>query len=89
MEEQVHQDVIEALRDKTGRVCEDGRYREAEQCYRETLAIFRRVYGEEHPDVATIYHNLGGLTHARGRRAASEPFARQAVTIRRLEACGY
>jgi tetratricopeptide (TPR) repeat protein len=32
--------------------------------------------------LATVYHNLGGLEHARGRYAAGEPFARRAVAIR-------
>jgi tetratricopeptide (TPR) repeat protein len=35
-----------------------------------------------HPDMATLYHNLGGLEHARGRYARVEPWARQAVAIR-------
>ena len=34
------------------------------------LPIMERVLGLEHPEVATLYHNLGGLEHARGRFAA-------------------
>ena len=36
----------------------------------------------EHPDVATLYHNLGGLEHARGRYTRGEPWARRAVAVR-------
>ena len=31
---------------------------------------------------ATLFHNLGGLDHARGLFAAGEPYARRAVEIR-------
>src|SRR5437899_2606067 len=34
------------------------------------------------PEVATLYHNLGGLEHARGHFAGGEPWARQSVAIR-------
>ena len=38
--------------------------------------------GPDHPEVASIYHNLGGLEHARGRYRRAEPLARRAVAIR-------
>ena len=34
------------------------------------------------PAMATLYHNLGGLEHARGRYAEGEPYARRSVAIR-------
>jgi hypothetical protein len=46
------------------------------------MAITIKVLGAEHPDVATLYHNLGGLEHARGRYARGEPFACRSVAIR-------
>jgi Flp pilus assembly protein TadD len=36
----------------------------------------------EAPIVATIFHNLGGLEHARGRHARAERHARRSVRIR-------
>lgn len=33
-------------------------------------------------DVATLYHNLGGIEHARGDYATAEPLARSAVDMR-------
>ena len=49
---------------------------------RRALALAEQHLGAEHPDVATLYHNLGGLDHARGHFAAGEPAARRAVEIR-------
>jgi tetratricopeptide (TPR) repeat protein len=38
--------------------------------------------GPEHPEVATVLHNMGGLAHAAGRPADGEPDARRVVRIR-------
>src|SRR5215467_9582953 len=46
-----------------------GRFSEAARLYRRALKLLTEAYGCDHPDVATIYHNLGGLEHARGRHA--------------------
>jgi tetratricopeptide (TPR) repeat protein len=60
-----------------------GRFDEAEQLYRRSLEILTRAVGtDEHPDVASLYHNLGGLEHARGRFAKAEKPARRSVEIR-------
>ena len=32
--------------------------------------------------LAAVYHNIGGLEHARGRYKRAEPFARRSVVIR-------
>lgn len=37
----------------------------------------------ESHDVATLYHNLGGIEHAQRNYAAGEPFARKGLEIRR------
>ncbi len=41
----------------------------------------------DNTEAASIYHNLGGLAHARGRYSEGESLARQAVEIR-LRALG-
>ena len=46
-----------------------GRYDEAEPLYKKALAILERTIGPAHPDIASLYHNLGGLEHARGHYA--------------------
>ena len=55
----------------------------AAEIYRRILERLRSSDDRDDSDVATIYHNLGGLEHARGRHAHGEPFAREAVRIRR------
>jgi tetratricopeptide (TPR) repeat protein len=59
-----------------------GRFAAAERAYCGALglALTRRT-----PDaglLADLYHNLGGLEHARRRFAAAEPLARRAVELR-------
>jgi tetratricopeptide (TPR) repeat protein len=53
-----------------------GRFDEAGRAYTNALPLAHGAV------LATVYHNLGGLEHARGRYAAGEPFARRAVAIR-------
>jgi len=38
-----------------------GKYDEAEPLYREALAIDKKIYGDEHPEVATDLNNLALL----------------------------
>src|SRR5262249_25309978 len=59
-----------------------GGFRGAARLYRRALVITESQLGPQHPEMATLYHNLGGLEHARGRFARGEPFARRSVAIR-------
>jgi len=38
-----------------------GKFYEAESLFRESLAIRKEVFGEQHPDVAKSLNNLAGL----------------------------
>jgi tetratricopeptide (TPR) repeat protein len=58
------------------------RFDEAEALYRHALVIVEAHRGPDHVDAATLWHNLGGLDHSRGRHAQAEPAARRAVQIR-------
>jgi tetratricopeptide (TPR) repeat protein len=60
-----------------------GRFDEGRRVYERALAVLVRAFGEEHTDVATIHHNLGGLEHARRDFEAAEPHARKSVELRR------
>ena len=60
-----------------------GRFDEGLEVYHRALAIVEGRFGELHPDVASLHHNLGGLEHARRNFAAAEPHARKSVEIRR------
>ncbi len=56
----------------------------AERLYRQALALLEKVSRDPKADpaIATIFHNLGGLEHSRGRFEKGEPFARRSVEIR-------
>lgn len=60
-----------------------GHFDEGRRVYERALAILVRAFGEEHMDVATVHHNLGGLEHARRDFEAAEPHARKSVELRR------
>lgn len=63
-----------------------GRFELGRKCYRRAMSILRRHHGprasRSSPEVAVIYHNMGGLEHAAGDFAAGEPLARKSVDIR-------
>src|SRR5262249_34625146 len=46
-----------------------GRFDEAGRLYLRAMSLLERLLGPEHPEIATLYHNLGGLEHARGHFA--------------------
>jgi tetratricopeptide (TPR) repeat protein len=60
-----------------------GKLDEAGELYLRALTILERELGPEDPELATLFHNLGGLEHARGAFAAAEAPARRSVELRR------
>ena len=44
-----------------------GKLDEAEEPMKQALAIFKKVLGEEHPNVATLLNNLAGLLRTQAR----------------------
>ena len=65
------------------RFCSDetNRHGEAEPLYRRALAIARRAYGPDHPDVAIRLNNLANLLRATNRLGEAEPLYRRALAI--------
>lgn len=59
------------------------KFEEGAHAYKQALDLAIAQFGSRHPMVATLYHNIGGLEHARGRFAAAEHPAREAWEIRR------
>jgi len=57
-------------------------YDEGEQAYREALAILESARTPDPLALATLFHNLGGLEHARGRCGDGETWARRGLDIR-------
>jgi len=60
-----------------------GRWDEAEQLYAEVLRTVSATDGESADALASVYHNIGGLLHARGEYAAAEAPARKAWRLSR------
>ena len=58
------------------------RFDDAEALCRRALGIIEAACGPDHIDAATIWHNLGGVEHARGRFVGGEIYARRSVQIR-------
>lgn len=60
-----------------------GRFDEGELHYLRALEIVANEFGPNSLEAATLYHNLGGLEHARGDYAKGEPLGRKAYEIHR------
>jgi tetratricopeptide (TPR) repeat protein len=60
-----------------------GQFADAERHYRAARPIVRRLYGEQSVQMAALWHNVGGLDHARGRHVQGERAARKSVEIGR------
>jgi tetratricopeptide (TPR) repeat protein len=74
--------LVEAL-NALGLLCKDlGHYDEARGHYERALALLEGAGIADPDDIATLYHNLGGIEHARGDYAAGEAFARRGLVIR-------
>src|SRR5436190_19393557 len=58
------------------------RFAEGHEDYMRALRIASRTPGADPMLLANVYHNLGGLEHARGNFATGEPYARKAVEVR-------
>jgi tetratricopeptide (TPR) repeat protein len=80
-----HNDVVTLARalNGLGLVCKDAaKYDEARALYERALSLLQRLDDPDLHDVATIYHNLGGIEHARGNYTEAQPFARLSVETR-------
>ncbi|MEO0987418.1 MAG: tetratricopeptide repeat protein [Cyanobacteria bacterium J06639_14] len=58
-----------------------GRFDAAEDLYQTVLADLIEQHGEHHIKVATVYHNLAGLYHARRLYAEAAPYARKSYQL--------
>ena len=58
-------------------------YAAARPCYEQALAIFKRAYGDNHPDTARALSEMGILLFEQGDYAAARPYYDQALAIRK------
>ena len=74
---------VAELENEFGILCKAaGRFDEAERHYARALTALRRARRTPRLELADLYHNLGGLAHARGAFADGEPLARRGIRLR-------
>jgi tetratricopeptide (TPR) repeat protein len=73
--------VATSLNNLAGLYRSQGRYEEAEPLYRDALAMYKRLLGEAHPDVASSLFNLGALRYNQGRYSEALALLLQAQPI--------
>jgi tetratricopeptide (TPR) repeat protein len=60
---------------------ESGRYEDAAAQYQSALPIYKKVYGAEHPEVASIMNNIGRSALMAGHVEEAEPLLRQSFAM--------
>ena len=55
----------------------------AEKLYNESIAIARKVFGEDHPEVASAMENLGNVMYQTGRPAETIKMLEQVLAMRK------
>ena len=60
-----------------------GKLDEAEPLYKEALAIDKKVFGDEHPNVAGDLNNLAELLRTQGKYDDAKPLQEEALAIRK------
>jgi tetratricopeptide (TPR) repeat protein len=80
----IETEAVARLKTHTGFHLENrARYEEVEPLYAQALQLMKKLFGEEHPDVALMTNNLAELYHAQGRYEQAEPLLEQALELRR------
>jgi eukaryotic-like serine/threonine-protein kinase len=62
-------------------VASQGNYEEAGKLFQQSLAMRRKQFGDEHPEVGVSLHNLGSLLYLKGEYNESEKHERQAIAV--------
>ncbi|UUO17420.1 tetratricopeptide repeat protein [Dolichospermum heterosporum] len=70
-----------SLNDLAGLYESQGRYNDAEPLYLQSLDIWKRQLGDDHPSVATSLNNLALLYRSQGRYNDAEPLYLQSLDI--------
>ena len=58
-------------------------YSEALEYYQKSLAILEKVYGQEHPDIATSYNNIGEVYRSQGKYPEALEYYKKCLAIRK------
>ena len=60
-----------------------GEYNQAKELYEKALIIYKKSFGEDHADVATIYINLAVVYNCLGQDNQAKELYEKALTIRK------
>ncbi|HAA26654.1 MAG TPA: kinesin, partial [Cyanobacteria bacterium UBA8553] len=69
------------LSEQVNQLYNQGQYAAAIPLAEQALTIREKVLGPEHPDVATILNNLGGLYREQGNFSKAEPLLQRSLAI--------
>ena len=58
-----------------------GNYSEAISLYNQSLSIFEKYYGKDHPEVADVLNNLGLIFKKEGKYLEASPLFDRAISI--------
>ena len=74
-------DDLAGLRKQAAELYRAGKYPEATELVKRSLALAERQYGPDHPDVGALLNNLATLHQAQGRYLEAEPLFKRALAI--------
>ena len=60
---------------------DQGRYSEAEPLYLQSLELYKKLLGKEHPKIAASLNNLAEIYKSQGRYSEAEPLYEKALEI--------
>lgn len=67
---------------KSATLYQQGRYSEAARVAEEALTVAKKIFGPNHPNVATSLNTLAELYRVQGRYSKAEPLYKRALKIR-------
>jgi tetratricopeptide (TPR) repeat protein len=73
---------LSSLNNLANLYAEQGKFEQAEPLYQRALAIDEKVYGQDHPEVATDLRSLAILYEDQGKFEQAEPLYQRALAIR-------
>jgi tetratricopeptide (TPR) repeat protein len=76
-----HPDLAEAINDLALLHEQLGNYDQSEQLFVESLAMKRRLFGEQHPEIANALENLASALEDKGDLVRAEPLYQQALAM--------
>ncbi|MEM9092530.1 MAG: FxSxx-COOH system tetratricopeptide repeat protein, partial [Cyanobacteria bacterium P01_F01_bin.53] len=80
----IESETIALLLDRTGYYLNEcAQYSEAESLYQESLAMRKRLSGNDHPSVASSLNNLAGLYENQGRYSEAESLYQESLAMRK------